>query len=324
MARPLRVEYPGAFYHVMNRGNAGGALYKTRRDREKFLEYLENAAEKFSLRIHTYCLMSNHYHVIVETPGSNLSKAMQWLQVSYAAYFNHKRARVGHLFQGRFQAILVDADEYLIPLSRYIHLNPVMAKIVKNPKEYNWSSYSAFIGKIKPFPWLETELVISQFGKRAKQARERYKEYVEGINTKELENPANELVGGFILGPLDFVDWVKENFLSSRKKDKEIPKLKQLKPRADIEAIVKVVAGEFGCDEKEIRLKGKKGNLPRDIAIYISHGLTGESGVNLGKYFGNISGAGITMCCKNLESKMNKNKRLNSEVNRLKKRIFKI
>ena len=123
MARPLRVEYPGAFYHVMNRGNAGDSIFKSKKDRERFLECLEKAVERFSLRIHTYCMMGNHYHLLVETLEPNLSKAMQWIHVSYAAYFNRKRDRVGHLFQGRFKAILVEADEYLKQLSRYIHLN---------------------------------------------------------------------------------------------------------------------------------------------------------------------------------------------------------
>ena len=138
MSRPLRVEYPGAFYHVINRGNNQEKIFKNDRDREKFLEYLEKANERFSIIIHTYCLMSNHFHLLVGTPDANLSQAMQWINVSYATYFNRKRGRAGHLFQGRFKAILIDADEYLKHLSRYIHLNPVRAKLVSGPSEYQW------------------------------------------------------------------------------------------------------------------------------------------------------------------------------------------
>jgi len=122
MVRPLRVEYPGAYYHVINRGNAGEKIFLRRRDKEKFLEYLEKATERFSIIIHIYCIMSNHYHLLIETPQPNLSSAIQWLNVSYAAYYNKKHRRSGHLFQGRFRAILIDADEYLKHLSRYIHL----------------------------------------------------------------------------------------------------------------------------------------------------------------------------------------------------------
>ena len=121
MARPLRVEFPGAFYHVVNRGNAGEAIFRSDRDREKFLEYLGTTVERFGIKVHTYCLMTNHYHFLIETPEANLSRAVQWLNVSYAAYFNRRRQRCGHLFQGRFKSILVDADTYLKHLSRYIH-----------------------------------------------------------------------------------------------------------------------------------------------------------------------------------------------------------
>lgn len=170
MARPLRVEYPGAFYHVINRGNAGDAVFKSIRDREKFLEYLGKAAERFSIRIHTYCLMTNHYHLLVETPDPNLSRSIQWINVSYATYFNRKRDRRGHLFQGRFTSILIDADEYLKHLSRYIHLNPVRAKMVDRPSDYLWSSYPAFTGGKKPPDWLEVNWLLSQFGNKRKNA----------------------------------------------------------------------------------------------------------------------------------------------------------
>ncbi|MFQ6673753.1 MAG: transposase, partial [Fidelibacterota bacterium] len=130
MARPLRIEYPGAYYHVMNRGNAGENIFPGRDDKEKFLEYLAKAAEQYGIVVHTYCLMSNHYHLLMETPEANLSSAIQWLNVSYAVSYNRKHRRKGHLFGGRFKALLVDAEEYLTHLSRYIHLNPVRAKMV--------------------------------------------------------------------------------------------------------------------------------------------------------------------------------------------------
>jgi len=127
LARPLRIEYPGAFYHVMHRGNGGSDIFKSIRDREKLFEYFGKAVERYNLKIHTYCLMTNHYHLLIETPQPNLSQALRWINGSYAMYFNRKRGRSGHLFQGRFKAILVDADEYLKHLSRYIHLNPIRA-----------------------------------------------------------------------------------------------------------------------------------------------------------------------------------------------------
>ena len=186
MGRPLRVEYAGAFYHVINRGNAGGAIFKGKADRIRFLDCLEKAAERFSIRIHTYCLMTNHYHMLVETSEANLSRAIQWINVSYATYFNRKRGRRGHLSQGRFKSILVEADEYLKHLSRYIHLNPVRAKMVDSPEDHPWSSYGAFVEEIDPPEWLETSWLLSQFGEKPKAARQNYSAFVEAADPATL------------------------------------------------------------------------------------------------------------------------------------------
>lgn len=321
MARPLRVEYPGAFYHVINRGNAGENLFKGIRDREKFLEYLETAIERFSLKIYTYCLMTNHFHVLLETQLPNLSQAIQWVNVSYAGYFNRKYQRNGHLFQGRFKSILVDADEYLKQLSRYIHLNPVRANLVEHPDEYKWSSYSTITGKTKEPAWLESAWLLSQFGTKRKQAITNYKKFVEEANTKDLKNPAKDLSGGFILGSPDFVIWIKETFLSTRSDENEIPQLRELKPRINIDQIVEAVCREFNCEIETILQKGRKRNVARDVAIYLVRVLSGEKGKNIGEYFGNISGAAITRRYNCLVKQIENNKRFRNRIQRLKHKI---
>lgn len=321
MARPLRVEYPGAFYHVINRGNAGENLFKGIRDREKFLEYLETAIERFSLKIYTYCLMTNHFHVLLETRLPNLSQAIQWVNVSYAGYFNRKYQRNGHLFQGRFKSILVDADEYLKQLSRYIHLNPVRANLVEHPDEYKWSSYSTITGKTKEPAWLESAWLLSQFGTQRKQAITNYKKFVEEANTKDLKNPAKDLSGGFILGSPDFVIWIKETFLSTRSDENEIPQLRELKPRINIDQIVEAVCREFNCEIETILQKGRKRNVARDFAIYLVRVLSGEKGKNIGEYFGNISGAAITRRYNCLVKQIENNKRFRNRIQRLKHKI---
>jgi REP element-mobilizing transposase RayT len=149
MARPLRIEYPGAFYHVTSRGNKQRDVFKSQRDREKFLSYLGSATERYGAVIHSYCLMNNHYHLLLETPGGNLSQIMRHVNGAYTTYFNVKRKRSGHLFQGRYKSILVEADSHAKELSRYIHLNPVRAKMVVHPKEHPWSSYQAYVGQGK-------------------------------------------------------------------------------------------------------------------------------------------------------------------------------
>ena len=321
MARPLRVEYPGAFYHVINRGNAGENLFKGIRDREKFLEYLETAIERFSLKIYTYCLMTNHFHVLLETRLPNLSQAIQWVNVSYAGYFNRKYQRNGHLFQGRFKSILVDADEYLKQLSRYIHLNPVRANLVEHPDEYKWSSYSTITGKTKEPAWLESAWLLSQFGTQRKQAITNYRKFVEEANTKDMKNPAKDLSGGFILGSPDFVIWIKETFLSTRSDENEIPQLRELKPRINIDQIVEAVCREFNCEIETILQKGRKRNVARDVAIYLVRVLSGEKGKNIGEYFGNISGAAITRRYNCLVKQIENNKRFRNRIQRLKHKI---
>jgi REP element-mobilizing transposase RayT len=324
MARPLRVEYPGAFYHVMSRGNSREKLYTGTRDYEKFLQYLEKAAERFALIIHTYCLMGNHYHLLVETPQPNLSVTMQWLNVSYATYFNRNQDRSGHLFQGRFKAILIDVDAYLKHLSRYIHLNPVRAGIINAPGQYRWSSYPSFIGEQLSPKFLMTDLLLGNFGSNKNEARKNYQEFVEGVDIKAVKNPSKKLAGGFILGDTDFVNWVKDNFLSKREDEKEIPQLKKLKPRVTPEIIVEQVSKVFKIEVAKIRKKGLKRNKAREVAIYLTRELSRLSCKDLGIFFGGVSGALITMMNKRIVEEIDRDRRLKNKIETIKDQIFNI
>ena len=322
MVRPLRVEFPGAFYHVINRGINREKIFINDRDMQKFLEYLDIAAGRFSIVIHAYCLMGSHFHLLVETPEANLSMAVQWINVSYATYFNRKRNRSGHLFQGRFKAILVDAGGYLKHVSRYIHLNPVRANMVSTPAEYSWSSYRAFTGAKKPPAFLDTGWLLSNFGKTPKVAKRKYKAFVEGADNKTLENPAKQVTEGFILGDQNFVNWVKDTFLSGRQDEKEIPQLRKLKPKVLPEDIVKAVSKEFDCSEAQIRTKGRKNNKPREVAIYLARDMSGMSCKDLGHYFGGVSGALITIMHKRVVEEMAQNRRFKNRLKKTKKQIF--
>jgi len=322
MSRPLRVEYAGAFYHVINRGNGGDVIFKSIRDRNRFLSYLGKASERFSIRIHAYCLMSNHYHLLVETPEPNLSRAVQWINVSYAAYFNRKRDRHGHLFQGRFKAILVQADEYLKQLSRYIHLNPVRAGLVGKPRDYTWSSYPAFAGKIKKPDWLEADWLLSQFGTKRKEAEKNYRRFVEDVDMEKISNPADDIMGGFLLGSPDFVRWVKDTFLRSCADTREIPQLRKLKPVISPETVIEAVGEVYGCDMDQILAKGRKRNIARDIAIYLARDLTGMTTVSLGKYFGGISGAAVTKRYQFVDKAKAGSKKINRQLGKIRRSVL--
>ena len=158
MARPLRIEYNGAFYHVLSRGNAGEHIFKDPKDRLTFLDIIGNASERFSLDVFAYVLMDNHYHLLLRTNQTNLSKAMQWLGTTYTRRFNNRHHRGGHLFQGRFKSIILENESYLVQLSCYIHRNPLRAKMVERLIEYTWSSYPAYAnGKHIP-EWLKKQV----------------------------------------------------------------------------------------------------------------------------------------------------------------------
>ena len=166
MARPLRIEYPGAVYHITSRGNARLPIYEHFNDKKQFLSILTDLVEQYRWLCHAYCLMDNHYHLLIETIEPNLSAGMRQLNGVYTQTFNRKYQRVGHLFQGRYKSIVVEKKTYLLELARYIVLNPVRAHMVSNPGKFTWSSYKATSGVIKPPPFLTTDWILSNLEKR--------------------------------------------------------------------------------------------------------------------------------------------------------------
>ncbi|MDY7030116.1 MAG: transposase, partial [Spirochaetota bacterium] len=206
MARPLRIEYPGAFYHVFQHGIEQKQIFATAGDRLRFFHYLGKAHTRYGLIVHSFVLMTTHYHLILETPRSNLSQIMHYLNMSYAAYFNSVRKRLGPVFRGRFKAILVQQDEYLHQLSRYIHLNPVRAGIVRDPLKYQGSSLKFFLTGCQKPKWLETDLILSIFDDNPRRARKLYRDFIlEGIGKKE-DIVRKHIKEGCILGNDEFFE----------------------------------------------------------------------------------------------------------------------
>jgi putative transposase len=203
MARPLRLEYPGALYHVTSRGNARNRIYLDDADYRGFLDLTGEVCERHNWRIHAYCLMGNHYHLVVETPEPTLSQGMRQLNGVYTQDFNRRHAKVGHLFQGRYTAIVVDKDKYLLELSRYVVLNPVRARMVKSPGQWPWSSYRATIGKSPAPQGLHTDLLLAQFAARKSEARARYIRFV--ADGKDQPTIWQQLRGQIYLGDEAFV-----------------------------------------------------------------------------------------------------------------------
>jgi len=178
MARPLRIEYPGAVYHVTSRGNARNKIFKNNDDREAFLEVMAAAVKRFNWLCHSYCLMDNHYHLIVETPDGNLGRGMRHLNGVYTQTYNRRHKKTGHVFQGRYKAIVVEKESHLAELCRYVVLNPVRAKITSAPEQWQWSSYLPTIGEQMIPEYLTTDWILGQFGTGRAEAQRKYKEFV--------------------------------------------------------------------------------------------------------------------------------------------------
>lgn len=220
MARPLRLEFRGALYHVTSRGDGQEAIYRDDTDRRLCLEVLAHTVERYNWTVHAWCLMGNHYHLLIETPDSNLALGMRHFNGVYTQRFNRRHGRVGHVFQGRYKAILVQKDSYLLELARYIVLNPVRAGMVRGPKDWPWSSYRATAGLTTAPAWLQTDWVLSAFGQRTSNAQVRYRAFVaEG---KHQPSPWEQLKNQIYLGSDAFVDKM-QNRLAPDKDLSEVP-----------------------------------------------------------------------------------------------------
>ena len=307
MSRPLRIAFPGAFYHVTSRGNEQKDVFKSRKDREKFLEYLASATERYGAVIHAYCLMSNHYHLLLETPAGNLSQIMQHINSAYTTYFNVKRKRAGHLFQGRYKAILVEVDEYATELSRYIHLNPVRAGIVTRPEDYPWSSYRSYIGQGNAPEWLKREFILGYFGTRASDSMKKYRKFVEDLIGKEYESPLKGTFGTAILGTAGFIETITATHIMTKEVERDLPALRQFAARPTLEKILTAVNTVIDSDEK----------LARQAGMYLCHRYRGEKLRTIGELY-NVRESAITEASRLFPRKMEKDKKLEEAMGRIK------
>jgi putative transposase len=267
MTRPLRIEYPGALYHVMSRGNAYQDIYLDDDDRRAFLKNLKHCINLHNLVCHAYCLMDNHYHLLIETPDGNLSQAMRDVNGNYTQRFNIKHKRVGHVLQGRYKAYIIEKDIYLHEVVRYIVNNPVKANIVEHPKEWKWSSYKATDGSVKAPHWLETDFTLGLFSDKRKDAQKLYRAFV--MEDTERESPYEEVKEGVILGSQQFIDWIWETQTNGSEEIKEISRSQRVVGRPTLEEIFEE---KMTKEQRDIAIKFARfrcGYLTTEIAKYV-------------------------------------------------------
>lgn len=257
-------------------------------DRWMFVRLLGEVIEENQVVCHAWVLMDNHYHLMLETPAANLSVAMKHLNAVYTQKFNKKHYRTGHLFQGRFKALVVEKDTYLKELCRYVVLNPVRAHMVKHPREWKWSSYRATAGLEKPEPWLEVNWILGQFGKERKRAQKAYRQFVEkGMGKKE--SPWEELFSRIYLGSEEFLNQVHK--VGKKHQHLDVPKYQKEVVKQDPEKVIAKVAKSYGLKPGEVLVARARRREPKEVAIYLLKKESGLSLKEIGKRMGVSFGA---------------------------------
>jgi REP element-mobilizing transposase RayT len=278
------MDYPNAFYHVLSRGNERKEIFRDEKDHLRFLDTLGKMVERFKLEVHAYVLMKNHFHLLLHTNEANLSRAIQWLGVSYSVWFNRKHQRSGHLFQGRFKSFLIENDRYFTAMCLYIHGNPLRAGIVKKLSDYWWSSYQAYADKRHEISWLTTELVLGIYGGSRKRFLRAQRAFFE-----EKQNLLKDLRYGLYLGSEAFSEECIERFKGEEHQEK--PQARSLLRSRDIRAVAIEILGRLGEQDPEFVLRVRKYRCQnRDVAFYVLYQL----GVYLNKEIGKVFGVGYT------------------------------
>ena len=330
MARPIRIEQAGGWYHVTARGNERRPIYRDNRDRRHFCALLAETVARFQVRLHAFVLMDNHYHLLVELTQPNLSRAMQWLNVSYSVWFHRRHGRSGHLFQGRFKSVAVDREAWGLGLSRYIHLNPVRlgklglskteqrrvrAGVAGRPdaavvqerirllRRHRWSSYRAFIGLGKRPAWLTCDEVLGLGGGEAEERRGRYRDYVEtAVREGLVQSPWEELKEQVVLGSQEFLAGLREKLAGDAREQRGVRRLKQagLGPGDAVRAV------EWVRGEKWETFRDRHGDGGRDMVFYLGRRVCAAKLDDLAQLAGVKEYATVAMAVKRFEARLRK------------------
>jgi len=311
MARSWRIEYEGAFYHLLSRGNEHKDIFIDDGDRHMFLDTVGEMAERFAIDIFAYVLMDNHYHILARTQCANLTKAMHWFGATYTIRFNYRHSRSGHLFQGRYKSIVVQNDAYMLQLSCYIHRNPVRGGIVQRLADYHWSSYRAYAyGKQSP-AWLSTDLILAQFA-----GNERHRLYRQKVQqySKEEKQLWEDFRHGCFLGSKKFVAQIRKSYLPEKPHD-EIPGQKQLADRIDPLIILRKAADIINCDLSRLMRSGRLSGAEkdqRDVLIYLIWSTGRLTNAKIGALFG-VTYSSVSHSVKAAKTKLKKDTKLRAK-----------
>lgn len=321
MARSLRIQYYGAWYHVMNRGAGKQKIFLCEKHYKLFITLLEEIHNRYQIEIHAYCLMPNHYHLLIKTNLPNLSRAMQHLDGVYTQRYNKIQKTDGPLLRGRYKSIIVDASNYLLRLSRYIHLNPVTSNITRKPEDYLWSSYNSYIKPNTCQYWLTIQTTLEQLGEKGQKLK--YELFIkEGIDG-EINSFFNQVKLLPILGSEVFKKNISEKYLLDKKLLPEISEHKLLEKRIDSDFIINFVSSYYKVATSELLISRRSiGNKPRTIAIYLVCKISGEALNVIAQKFLLKNYSAVSQSYYRLYKKIKANKKLAKEVNSLEQMLL--
>ena len=314
MARPLRLEYPGALYHVCSRGHERGGIFRDDADRNGFLKMLARVVEEHGWIVHSYCLMGNHYHLLLETPSANLAAGMRKVNGWYTQKFNRRHRRSGHLFEGRYKSVLVQKEAHLLELCRYLVLNPVRAGMVKSPGDWPWSNFRATSGGAEKPEWLETDWTLAQFARGRNAAGRAYRRFV--MAGKGLVSPLKAVRRQIYLGDDGFLKEMRRR-LDDREPDTEIPVSQRRPWSVGLEDVRRAVAKSF--DVPDSALSRRRGGDEKVAAIYLARKLTGLTGAQIGAAFG-VKPARVSNAVRDVEE--GERARLRPRLDRIRARLL--
>lgn len=320
MSRPLRIEYPDAWYHIMNRGRRGEEIFSKPSDYKTFIELLKEAADLWNIRISAYCLMSNHYHLLIQTPQGNISRCMRHINGVYTQRYNRSHRCDGQLFRGRYKSILVEQDSYLLELVRYIHRNPLRAGMVDNLAQYAWSSHQGYVSRARKWDWLYTDFIFSMLSPDKRKRKQVYHDFMAKDESEEILEVYGKKKLPSILGSEEFICWAKENFFD-KKMHHQIPDSSQLAP--ELSEIKKAVCRLYGMKEKDL-LQAKRGSLnePRNVAIYLSRMLRRDSLMMISESFNMAGYSSASSAIERVRKKLPADRKLQKRIAEIKQNIF--
>lgn len=321
MARPLRIQYPGAYYHVTVRGNARQDIFFDLRDHKTFLKILTQSLDIHNVSLLSYICMTNHAHMLVMTPDGNLSQFMHHFNGSYTSWFNHRHQRVGHLYQGRYKAFLIDADNYLLEVSRYIHLNPIRIEAFSEQTaeekwtallKYRWSSLPDYISGEKRSNFVNYKTVLDYMGGDSHRGRLAYRKFIIKAIEQETVNPLELGKGHGIVGDIDFIEMIKDKYLDRYASKREQPALRELRKIYHPEDLIDNYVHLIGKNRGDICCRGKK-SPERAMLMEFLYRYCQITQTEIGKLVGGIDYSAVSQARKRLKNRLLRERKLNEK-----------